>query len=343
MKTTQPNNEQARNRRGVLVIFIFVILIIATFIISMNTGYTRLTPIQVLKTLFGAGDAKQSLILFDFRLPRIVISILVGVGLAVSGCILQGLSRNALADPGILGINAGAGLMVMLFISFFPSTTAAPIFLLPFLALFGAGLTAALIYTLSFKRHEGISPIRLLLVGIAVAAGISAVTIVLTLRLDPENYQFVANWMAGSIWGSNWKFVLALLPWIVVLLPYVIMKARVLNVLNLGDQMATGLGTPVEKERVLLLAAAVGLAGSCVAVSGGIGFVGLVAPHLARRLVGPKHQLLLPTSALAGALLLVVADTVARVVVQPSEIPTGIVVAVLGAPYFLYLLARSKA
>ncbi|MBW7459874.1 iron ABC transporter permease, partial [Paenibacillus sepulcri] len=224
MKTTQPNNEQARNRRGVLVIFIFVILIIATFIISMNTGYTRLTPIQVLKTLFGAGDAKQSLILFDFRLPRIVISILVGVGLAVSGCILQGLSRNALADPGILGINAGAGLMVMLFISFFPSTTAAPIFLLPFLALFGAGLTAALIYTLSFKRHEGISPIRLLLVGIAVAAGISAVTIVLTLRLDPENYQFVANWMAGSIWGSNWKFVLALLPWIVVLLPYVIMK-----------------------------------------------------------------------------------------------------------------------
>jgi len=343
MKTGRELNEKARNMRGLTVIIIFAILIIVAFIISMNTGYTRLTPVQVFKTLFGAGDAKQSLILFEFRLPRIVISILVGMGLAVSGCILQGLSRNALADPGILGINAGAGLMVMLFISFFPSTAAAPVFMLPFLALLGAGLTAALIYTLAYKRHEGISPTRLLLVGIAVAAGISAAMIVLTLRLDPENYQFVATWMAGSIWGSNWKFVLALLPWIVVLLPFAIYKARVLNVLNLGDQTATGLGTPIEKERLALLAVAVGLAGSCVAVSGGIGFVGLVGPHLARRLVGPKHQLLLPTAALTGALLLIVADTLARIILQPSEIPTGIVVAVIGAPYFLYLLARSKA
>ncbi|GGD74954.1 FecCD family ABC transporter permease [Paenibacillus nasutitermitis] len=343
MKSVRELGERARNVRGLTVLMIFGILIITAFIISMNTGYTRLSPAQVFNTLIGAGDAKQSLILFEFRLPRIVISILVGMGLAVSGCILQGLSRNALADPGILGINAGAGLMVMLFISFFPSTAAAPVFLLPFLALLGAGMTAALIYMLAYKRHEGISPTRLLLVGIAVAAGISAAMIVLTLRLNPENYQFVATWMAGSIWGSNWKFVLALLPWIVVLLPFAIYKARVLNVLNLGDQTATGLGLPIEKDRVVLLAVAVGLAGSCVAVSGGIGFVGLVGPHLARRLVGPKHQLLLPTSALAGALLLIVADTLARIILQPSEIPTGIVVAVIGAPYFLYLLARSKA
>ncbi|MNJ59358.1 Iron-uptake system permease protein FeuC [compost metagenome] len=167
--------------------------------------------------------------------------------------------------------------------------------------------------------------------------------IVLTLKLDPNKYQFVATWLAGSIWGSNWKFVLALLPWIAILLPYVFYKARVMNVLNLGENTATGLGAPVEKERLLLLAAAVGLAGSSVAVSGGIGFVGLIGPHLARRLVGPKHQLLLPTSALAGALLVIVADTIGRWILQPSEIPTGIVVAVIGAPYFLYLLARSKA
>lgn len=335
--------EQKKNRKNTVVLFIIGILIIIAFIISMNTGFIRLSPIEVVQTLFGAGTEKQHLILFDFRLPRIVISVLVGAGLAVSGCIMQGISRNALADPGILGINAGAGLAVMLFISFFPTTTAAPVYLLPVLALIGAGLTATLIYILAYKKGEGLSPTRLLLTGIAVAAGISAAMIVLTLRLSPENYQFVATWLAGSIWGSNWKFVLALLPWILVLLPFVFYKARVLNVLNLGEQMAIGLGTDIERERLALLAAAVGLAGACVAVSGGIGFVGLIGPHLARRLVGSKHEFLLPASALTGALLLIVADTIGRWILQPSEIPTGIVVAIIGAPYFLYLLARSKA
>jgi iron complex transport system permease protein len=200
-----------------------------------------------------------------------------------------------------------------------------------------------LIYTLAHQRHEGVSPTRLVLTGIAVAAGISAAMIVLTLRLDPARYQFVATWLAGSIWGTNWTFVLALLPWIAALLPFVFSKARVMNLLNLGEQAATGLGAPVDKERLQLLAAAVGLAGSSVAVSGGIGFVGLIGPHLARRLVGPKHELLLPASALTGSLLMILADTIGRWIFQPADIPTGIVVAVIGAPYFLYLLAKAKA
>lgn len=335
--------ERRMRKRGIMVLSILFGLIVTTFIISVNTGYIRLSPLELLQTFFGFGTGKQDLILFQFRLPRIVISVLVGAGLAVSGCVMQGISRNALADPGILGINAGAGLMVMLFIAFFPTTAAAPVFLLPVLALVGAGLTALLIFTLSYKRGEGLSPTRLLLTGIAVAAGISAATIVITLSLTPEKYQFVAVWIAGSIWGSNWKFVLALLPWIVILLPFVFYKARVLNVLNLGDSTATGLGASVSREQLLLLAAAVGLAASCVAVSGGIGFVGLIGPHLARRLVGPKHQWLLPAAALTGSLLVIVSDTLGRWIIQPSEIPAGIIVAVLGAPYFLYLLARSKA
>jgi iron complex transport system permease protein len=335
-------SEQGRRRRGIRVMLVLFILIIITFMISVNTGYIRLTPLELLRTLFGAGTAKQHLILFDFRLPRIVISLLIGAGLAVSGCILQGISRNALADPGILGINAGAGLMVMLFISYYPTTGAAPVYLLPLLALLGAGLTAALIFSLAYQRHRGLLPTRLLLTGIGVAAGISAAMIVLTLKLSPDKYQFVASWLAGSIWGTNWKFVLALLPWIAVLLPYVLLKARVLNVMSLGDHMAVGLGVPMSKEQLKLLSAAVGLAAACVAVSGGIGFVGLIGPHLARRLVGPKHQMLIPTTALAGALLVLTADTLGRWILQPSEIPTGIVVAVIGAPYFLYLLSRSK-
>lgn len=344
MKPEQASLSDHRRTVAAMTTFVvFGLLIFLAFIISMNTGFVRLSPLDVIKTLFGAGTAKQELILFTFRLPRIVISVLVGAGLAVSGCILQGVSRNALADPGILGIHSGAGLMVVIFISFYPKNTAAPVFLLPFLAFAGAALTAALIYALAYKRHQGVSPTRMILVGIAVGAGIAAAMLVLTLRLNPDNYQFVSIWLAGSIWGTNWKFVMALLPWLLLLFPYVLCKARVLNVLSLGEQAATGLGAPVEKERLGLLAAAVALAGSCVAVSGSIGFVGLIAPHLARRLVGPQHQYAIPASALLGGLLLIVADTWARWIMQPTEIPTGIVVAVIGSPYFLYLLVKSKA
>ncbi|PAQ14713.1 iron ABC transporter permease [Bacillaceae bacterium SAOS 7] len=312
------------------------------FLISLNTGHIRLAPKEVMMTLFGQGTDRQELILFDFRLPRMVIALLVGMGLAVSGTVLQGIVRNPLADPGIIGINAGAGLAVMLFISFFSTTTAAPVFMMPILAFVGAGGAAIAIYILSYKRNEGISPIRLILTGVAIAAGISALTIVLTLKLDPERYQFLATWLAGSIWGSNWTFVLAILPWLVILIPFVYSKSSVLNVLNLGDETAIGLGADLEKERRVLLAAAVGMAAASVSISGGIGFVGLIAPHLTRRLVGNKHEYVIPISGMVGALLLLVADTIGRWIMQPSEIPAGIVVAVIGSPYFLYLLAKLK-
>ncbi|MFC4618895.1 FecCD family ABC transporter permease [Camelliibacillus cellulosilyticus] len=334
--------ERRRRVRAITVMTVCALLIIIAFLVSTAIGTIKLSPLDVVKTIFGAGTDRESLILFQFRLPRIVLSILVGAGLAVSGCLIQGMSRNALADPGILGINAGAGLMVVLFISFFPTDQLGSLFFLPFLALLGAGVTSALIYVLSYKKNEGLLPTRMILVGVAVAAAISAAMIILTLRLDPESYQFVATWLAGSIWGSNWSFVLALLPWIVILIPYAAAKGHVLNVLNLGDSLAAGLGARIEKERLLLLAAAVGLAGACVSVSGGISFVGLIAPHVARRLVGPKHETLIPAAALVGALLVIVADTLGRWILQPSQIPTGIVVAVIGAPYFLYLLAKAK-
>ncbi|UED80809.1 iron ABC transporter permease [Lysinibacillus sp. CD3-6] len=335
-------NQQNVRRKNFLIIATLIVLIVVTFVMSMNTGVIKLTPMEVIRTLFGQGDAQQQLILFQFRLPRIVIGVLVGMGLAIAGAVLQGISKNALADPGILGINAGAGLAVMLYISFFPTTKSVPIYLLPVLAFIGAGLTAVLIYSLSFKRHEGITPMRLILTGVAVAAGISSAMIVLTLRLTPENYQFVATWLAGSIWGSNWRFVLSLLPWLLIFLPFIYMKSRVLNILNLGEVTSIGLGASIEKERRWLLAASVGLAGASVSVSGGIGFVGLIAPHLARQLVGANHQFLLPTSALLGGFLVLLADTVGRSILEPSEIPAGIVVAVFGAPYFLFLLARLK-
>jgi len=334
--------KRKKTQRNFLILVLFGVILALSFIISMNTGYTKLSPADTLRTLFGGGTDNENLILFKFRLPRIVVSALVGGGLALSGCIIQGISKNALADPGLLGINAGAGLMVILYVLFFGSKTMSAVFILPFLALVGASITAVLIYVLSYKKGEGIVPMRLILTGIAVQSGISALTTVLVIRLDETQFDFVANWQAGSIWGSSWRFVMALLPWLLLLVPYVICKARVLDVLSMGEDVALSLGVPVERERRRFLAVSVALAASCVSVSGGIGFVGLIAPHMARRLVGSRHAILLPTCALAGAVLVLAADTVARVILQPAELPTGIMVAIIGAPYFLYLLSKSR-
>lgn len=346
MTDMQQKKNQAYRRKITIkttsIMLAFSLLLLLSFLVSMNTGYSKLSPLDTLRTLFGGGSDRENLILFGFRLPRFVIAILVGAGLSLSGCIIQGVSRNALADPGLLGINAGAGLTVILFVLFFHSQSILSALTLPFLALIGAGLTAILIYVLAYKRQTGIAPIRLILTGVAVQAGISALTTVLVIKLDDTQFDFVAAWQAGCIWGSNWKFVLALLPWLLLLIPYVLSKARMLDVLSLGDDIACSLGASVEKERRRLLAAAVALAASCVAVSGSISFVGLVAPHLARRLVGPGHRVLLPACALAGAVLVSASDTMARAIIQPFEIPAGIMVAIMGAPYFLYLLARSK-
>lgn len=328
--------------RFMIVLFTVLALIVVMLLTSINTGIVSLTPVEVLKTLLGQGTDRQELVLFQFRLPRIVIAMLVGAGLAVSGGVLQGITRNPLAEPAILGINAGAGLMVTLFVAFFPVASGMPIYALPLLALTGGGVTAAIIFGLSYSRSEGLLTTRMLLVGIGVAAAISAVMLLLTLGMHPDKYQFVVSWLAGSIWGTNWTFVLALLPWLLILLPYVYSKSQTLNILSLGEQMATGLGASVTREQIMLLAAAVGLAASSVSVSGGIGFVGLVAPHLARQLVGPRHQLQLPVAACIGALLVLTADMLARWILQPTELATGVVVAIIGAPYFLYLLAKTR-
>ncbi|WP_034681350.1 FecCD family ABC transporter permease [Caldalkalibacillus mannanilyticus] len=320
------------------------VLILLSFFISLNMGYIRMAPMEVLKTLIGLGTEKDQLVLFQFRLPRMVIALLIGAGLAISGAILQGVSQNGLAEPGILGINAGAGLAVVLFIFFFQGSTSSlgtwSMFALPFAALVGGGFAAFLIYILAWKK--GVTPVRLILVGIGVNAAFAAALIIFQLKMNPRDFMQATIWLSGSIWNSNWKFVLTILPWIMILLPYTMYKARYLNILHLGDYVATGLGAAVEKERRILLMLAVALAGACVAVGGGISFLGLVAPHLARRIVGPKHQVMLPTAALMGALLLLVADTIGRNILSPSEIPVGLVVSALGAPYFIYLLIKTN-
>lgn len=296
------------------------------------------------QTFIGSGSAKLELILFQIRLPAIVLAILIGAGMAISGTILQSITRNELADPGILGINAGSGLAVVIYITVFQTATggltAFHAYMLPLFAFLGAILTGGLILVLSWKR--GIHSIRLILVGIGVNAGLGGLLIALQLRLDPIDFVKALVWLSGDLWATQWQYIWALLPWFLILIPYILYKAHILNVMNLGSPVATALGIRANRERIILLLLAVALAGLGVAGGGGIAFLGLISPHIARRLVGPRHQLLVPTAALVGSLILVLADTIGKNLLSPTEIPAGLVVAIVSVPYFLYLLMRTK-
>ncbi|MGP4062782.1 FecCD family ABC transporter permease [Halobacillus sp. H74] len=331
-------------KRLPIVIGALIILLITVFILSLNMGVVKIAPLDVLRTFFGQGTEKQNLVLFDFRLPGMIIALVIGAGLGISGAILQGVAQNDLADPGILGINTGAGFAVILYIFFFQESmarvTGIGLYILPVFALVGAFVAAILVYVLAWKK--GVNPVRLILVGIGVNAGFSAALIIFQVKMNPQDFNQALVWLAGDIWMSNWNLVLAVVPIIILMMLYTIYKSSTLNILNLGDQMSIGLGAAVEKERRTLLLLAVGLAGLCVAAGGGIAFLGLVAPHIARRLIGPRHEQMLPVAALTGALFLLAADTIGKNIIAPAEIPVGIVVSIVSTPYFIYLLMKTQ-
>ncbi|OXM88226.1 FecCD family ABC transporter permease [Paenibacillus rigui] len=332
----------SRGRKAWSTGIVLALLCTVVVLISLNTGTIRLSPLAVLRTFLGQGSPDEAMVLFDFRLPRSLVTMLAGIGLGVSGAILQGLSRNALADPGILGLHAGAAFGLILFVTFFQTMKGPVSLFIPLFTFAGGVLAALLIVLLAYDRHRGLIPVRLILIGIAVAAGFGAVSLFLSLQLDETTYAFTSRWLVGSVWGRDWVHVIALLPWIALLVPYAIGQSHSLNAFSLGDELAVGIGTAVRKKRLLLLAAAVGLSSASVSMAGGIGFIGLVAPHLARRLVGPMHQHFMPIAGMIGLVILVGADTLGRSLFQPNAIPAGIVVAAVGAPYFLYLLVRTK-
>lgn len=331
-----------RKNKSIMVGICLLLISLVVILVSLNTGSIRLSPLAVWQTFLGYGSPDSQLVLFEYRLPRILITMLAGIGLGLSGAILQGITRNGLADPGILGLHAGAALGLIVFVSFFHSMKGIPSLLIPMFAFAGGVITAILIMTMAYDRHKGIVPIRLILVGIAISAGFSAVTLFSSLRLDEATYSFTSRWLIGNVWGRDWIHVFALLPWIGIFIPFTLSKWKILNSFSLGDEIASGLGIAVNRERLLLLMTAVALSSASVAMTGGIGFLGLVAPHLARRLVGPMYQFVLPIAGLVGLVVLVAADTIGRSIFQPNAIPAGIVVAAVGAPYFLYLLARTK-
>ncbi|MER2070870.1 MAG: iron ABC transporter permease, partial [Psychrobacillus sp.] len=288
----------------------FLVLILVTAFVSAGIGYSSLSFDRLIPTLLGDGSFKEEFVLFSIRLPRIIITLLAGMALALSGAILQGITRNDLADPGIIGINSGAGVAIALFFLFFPIDPGSFIYLLPIVAFLGALLTAFLIYIFSYNREVGLQPVRLVLIGVGFSMALSGLMIVLISSADTKKVDFIANWLAGNIWGADWPFILALLPWLIVLVPFTMYRANRLNLLGLSEPAAIGVGVSIEKERIAFLMVAVALAAAAVSVTGGIAFIGLMAPHIAKSLVGPRHQLFLPIAILLGGWLLLLADTV---------------------------------
>ncbi len=316
------------------------LLLITVMLWGLKTGYTPITRDDISGMLSGeAGSAGR--IFIDIRLPRVITAVLSGAALALSGAILQSVMQNPLADSGIVGINSGAGLAVLLLI--IASDGSAHVLLIPGAAFLGGLAAVFAVIALSYSKTYGLTPMRLVLNGIAAGAGISALMIVLSLIISRESYQFAANFLAGTVWGSTWTHAAIISSGILVILPFVLKKVRVLDILGLGTLNVISLGVNIKKERMLLLACAAGLSAASVSVSGGIAFAGLIAPHLARTIAGTAYKHVLPLSAVMGGVLVLAADTAGRVLFSPAAMPAGIMVAIIGAPYFLYMLMKSES
>ncbi len=322
------------NRLYTLIIVLLMFGLAAVLAGALALGALRIPLHEVWHTLLGAQEARM--IILDMRLPRALIAALVGACLAMSGALLQTVTRNGLVSPDIVGISAGASVGAVILILLFP---ASPPVLTPLFAFCGGALAAGLIYVLSWKN--GVEPLRLVLVGIGITAICLALRDAIVLKA-PEEFDSALTWLVGSVWGKGAERLNQLWPWALLLMLAAFFNARSINVMQFNDAVSKSLGNSVERSRLLAIAIAVGLAACAVSIAGNIGFVGLIAPHMARLLVGGHLMRILPATALLGAILTVAADTAGRVIIAPSEIPAGILTSLIGAPYFIWLLSRQR-
>lgn len=330
-------------RKQIITFIIFTILLFLACTWSVASGEYKIPVGHFFKTLIGQGEYYDQLILMEFRFPRMLITILAGAALSLSGAIIQSVTKNPIAEPGILGINAGGGFAIALFLSVGQIDPDNFIYLLPIISVIGGVATAIIIFLFSMNKRDGITPASMVLIGVGMQTALYGGSITLMSKFDEDQSEFIATWFAGNIWGDEWAFVMATLPWIIILFPFLMYKSNVLNLVNTHEHIAKGLGVKIERERIVLFFIAVVLSSVAVAVAGSITFIGLMGPHIAKSIVGPRHQLFLPISILVGALLLVFADTLGKIILEPTGIPAGIVVAIIGAPYFIYLMYKSKS
>ncbi|EHJ92676.1 FecCD family ABC transporter permease [Vreelandella boliviensis] len=336
---TLDSKVQSDSKRLLHSLIMLSLLLVASVGLSLCLGSFPTSFTQVLHALAAPQSSDITFIIWELRLPRILLAILVGAALAIAGAILQSIVRNPLASPDVIGITSGAALAAVLFLALLSTTLS--IHWLPVAAMLGALVSALLVVSLAWKG--GISPSRMVLVGIGLAAAMGAGTTLLIVISDDSAAMTAYVWLTGSLYAAQWDDVRGLLPWLVIAVPISLAFARHADAMALGDAVAEGLGVAILRSRLVLLACSVALAGAAVAFAGGLSFVGLIAPHLAARLVGRNMARLVPASALVGALIVLYADLLGRVAFLPKDLPAGIFVAGIGAPFFVYLLHRSRA
>lgn len=317
-------------------LFIGVAVVIICFFSSILFGLTDISWQMVVDAYTHFDGSNEHLIIQTARVPRAFIATAVGASLAVAGVLMQAITRNPLASPDILGVNAGAGLFVVAGITLASVHSLGGLSGLAFL---GAGASAIMVYFLSSLGKEGMSPIKLTLAGVALAALFASLTQGILL-LKEKALEEVLYWLAGSIEGRKLGYLIDVLPYMIIGLVMAQLIARQVNILSMGDDMAKGLGQRTKTVKFFMLLAIVILAGSAVAVAGPIGFVGLIIPHVARTLIGTDHRWVIPYSAILGAILLLLADIGARYIIMPKEIPVGAMTALIGTPFFVYIARR---
>ena len=327
-----------RPRRVRLAWFLIGLVLLALLAMASIVVGTRFVPVPtILDALRGSNETLEEAVI-QVRIPRTVLAIVAGAALAVSGAVFQGVTRNPLADPGILGINMGASLAVITGLAYFGLSQSTSYI---WVAIAGAALAAIFVYAVGSLGRGGPTPLKLALAGAATSAAlISFTTAIILPRGDiSENVQ---SWQIGGVGGATFARIWQVMPFLAVGLAICLLSAKSLNSLALGDDVAAGLGERVAVARGLASLGAVMLCGAATAICGPISFVGLVVPHLCRLLVGPDHRWLLPFTALTGSCLLVAADVLGRIVARPSEIDVGIITAFVGAPFFIYIVRRQK-
>jgi len=342
-----------RSSLGRITVLALIGLLLVAMVISMTTGASGASTLNVIGAWFGQVPDSQTqavrdyAVIYNIRLPRMLLGMLIGAALAVSGLLMQGLFRNPLADPGLVGVSAGAGLGAVSIIvlgttALAPLTAFLGIYTLQLASFVGGLVTTFILYRVATRSGQT-AIATMLLAGIALGALAGAVTGVMVYIATDSQLRDLTFWGLGSLSGANWTKIMASGPIIIAALAVSAFLAKGLNALTLGEATAGHLGIPVQRFKRVVVVTVAAATGASVAVSGGIGFVGIVVPHLLRLVIGPDHRYLLPATALLGASFLLLADAVSRVIVAPAELPIGIVTAAVGGPFFLWILLRKRA
>ena len=329
---------EGSTRKKSAMIGIAGIVLVLSALFAIGIGSVSVNPIVTLQTLLGNGDDTSSVILWDIRIPRVILALIVGANLAISGALLQAVVQNPLADPGVTGVSSGAATAALFIMLVMPQSTV----FVPVAAIGGGLIAAAMVYAMAWQRSIGFQPVRIILSGVAVNAIFGGLMGLLQL-LYSDRLPAAVQWMNGSLAGIDMSDVSFILPysiagWIVALL-----CIRKINILRLGEQTAHNLGQNMNHVRLILSVLAVFLAAISVSMVGLVGFVGLVVPHISRMLIGSDYRFSLPFSILLGAIILLIADMVGRSLFGAIQIPAGIVMAMIGGPYFLYLMRKGGA